>query len=153
MRNGGRRTSLGEAFFVSRRFASHISLHEISDLKKAIVLSLRAEYTRLGDKQKILSTREMQNGDGFRACSRQKGGKVRIIVNVGIPCARLPLWSTWLRRLTIIRTTAGSNPVSVITFLYLSFTFMVKIVLSHPPQYAWGTCGANLLTTLYLARR
>ena len=33
------------AFFVSRRFTSRI--HEISDMKKARVLSLRAEYTRL----------------------------------------------------------------------------------------------------------
>ena len=42
---------LGEAFlFVSRRFASRI--HEISDLKKALVLSLRAGYTRLRDKKK-----------------------------------------------------------------------------------------------------
>ena len=41
----------GEAFFlVSRRFASRI--HEISDLKQALVLSLRAGYTRLIDKKK-----------------------------------------------------------------------------------------------------
>ena len=38
-------------FFVSRRFASRI--HEISDLKKkALVLSLRAGYTRLRDQKK-----------------------------------------------------------------------------------------------------
>ena len=37
-------------FFVSRRIASRI--HEISDLKKALVLSLRAGYTRLRDKKK-----------------------------------------------------------------------------------------------------
>ena len=37
-------------FFVSRRFASRI--HEISDLKKALVLSLEAEYTRLRDQKK-----------------------------------------------------------------------------------------------------
>ena len=40
----------GGFFFVSRRFASRI--HEISDLKKkALVLSLRAGYTRLRDKK------------------------------------------------------------------------------------------------------
>ena len=40
----------GEVFFcVSRRFASRI--HEISDLKEAPVLSLRAECTRLRDKK------------------------------------------------------------------------------------------------------
>ena len=37
----------GRLFFVSRRFASR--MHEISDLKKALVLSLRAGYTRLRD--------------------------------------------------------------------------------------------------------
>ena len=40
----------GTLFFVSRRFASRI--HEISDLKKALVLSLRAGYTRLRDQKK-----------------------------------------------------------------------------------------------------
>ena len=40
---------LGEPFFVSRRFASRI--HEISDLKKALVLSLRAECTRFRGKR------------------------------------------------------------------------------------------------------
>ena len=43
-------TPLGEFFFVSRRFASRI--HEISDLKKALVLSLGAEYTRFRDSKK-----------------------------------------------------------------------------------------------------
>ena len=39
---------LGDVFFVSRRFASRI-IHEIGDLKKALVLSVRAEYTRFGE--------------------------------------------------------------------------------------------------------
>ena len=42
-------------FFVSRRIASRI--HEISDPKKALVLSLRAEYTRSRVQKKTLSTR------------------------------------------------------------------------------------------------
>ena len=44
------RTNKGTLFFVSRRIASRI--HQISDLKKALVLSLRAEYTRLRDQKK-----------------------------------------------------------------------------------------------------
>ena len=40
----------GRLFFVSRRFASRI--HEISDLKKALVLSPSAGYTRLRDQKK-----------------------------------------------------------------------------------------------------
>ena len=43
-------TAKGRPFFVSRRFASRI--HEISDLKKALVLSLRAGYTRFRDQKK-----------------------------------------------------------------------------------------------------
>ena len=61
----------GTRFFVSRRIASRI--HEISDLKKALVLSLRAEYTRLRDQKNILSTRGTRNGNGFRSRSREKG--------------------------------------------------------------------------------
>ena len=58
-------------FFVSRRFASR--MHEISDLKKALELSLRAECARLKDKKNILSTRGTRNGNGFRSLSRGKG--------------------------------------------------------------------------------
>ena len=43
-------------FFVSRKIASHI--HEISDLKKAFVLSLGAEYTGLRDQKKIHTEHE-----------------------------------------------------------------------------------------------
>ena len=64
----------GFLFFVSRRFASRI--HEISDLKKALVLSLRAEYTRLKEKKNMLNTRGTRNGNRFRSCSREKGGQV-----------------------------------------------------------------------------
>ena len=45
----------GGFFLVSRIFARYI--HEISDLKKALVLSLRAEYTRLKESQKRTDTR------------------------------------------------------------------------------------------------
>ena len=72
----------------------------------------------------------------------------RYIVNIGGPCGQLPLWSSWLRRLIVNRFVVGSNAVSVITFLFLSFTFMVKIMLSHPLLYAWRTCGATLTKTL-----
>ena len=47
--DGSLASTLREAFF-SRRFASRI--HEISDLKKSLVLSLRAGYTRLRDQKK-----------------------------------------------------------------------------------------------------
>ena len=40
----------GGLFLVSRRFASRI--HEISDLKKDLVLGLRAGYTRLRNTKK-----------------------------------------------------------------------------------------------------
>ena len=42
-------------FFVSRRFASRI--YEVSDLKKALVFSLRAEYTTFMYPKNTLSTR------------------------------------------------------------------------------------------------
>ena len=42
-------------FFCFRRIASRI--HEISDAKNALVLSLRAEYTRSRVQKKTLSTR------------------------------------------------------------------------------------------------
>ena len=44
------RRALRGVFFVSRRFASRI--HEISDLKKTLVLSLRAGFRRLRDQTK-----------------------------------------------------------------------------------------------------
>ena len=42
------------------------------------------------------------------SCSREKGARYRIIVNAGSPCGQLPLWSGWLRRPTVNRTSAWS---------------------------------------------
>ena len=43
-------------FFVSHRFASRI--HKISDIKKSLVLSLRADYTRLSEQKTNLAREE-----------------------------------------------------------------------------------------------
>ena len=75
-------------FFVSRRFASRI--HEISDLKIALVLSLSAEYTRLKDQKK--HTEQDRNAKRERISvvfSRKRGARYRIFVNVGSPCAQV----------------------------------------------------------------
>ena len=66
--------SFGDAFFVSRRLANRI--HEIRDLKtKALVLSLRAEYTRLRDQKKnILNT--IETVTDFGRVLEKKGSQV-----------------------------------------------------------------------------
>ena len=62
-------------FFVSRRIASRI--HEISDLKKkALVLSLGAEYTRLRDQKKTYWTREERETVTDFGRVLEKGGQV-----------------------------------------------------------------------------
>ena len=68
----------------------------------------------------------------------------------------MPLGSSWLKRSVkaVTRLAAGSNTVFGTTFftfvfyVHGAFTFMVKIMLSHPLLYAWETCGATLTTTL-----
>ena len=67
-------------FFVSRRFASRI--HEISDLKKkkALVLSLRAGYTRLRDQKKTYWAREeRETVTDFGRVLEEKGAVIVLV--------------------------------------------------------------------------
>ena len=87
--------------------------------KSALVLSLRAEYTRLRDQKNILNTRGTRNGNGFRPRSREKGGPgIALLSTSAVPAlsCRCGLVGT---AVDYKSNMPGSNPVSDTTFLLL----------------------------------
>ena len=109
------------------------------------MLSLRAEYTRLIYQKNILSTRGTRDGNGFRSCSREKGARYRVRVNVDSPCAQLSLWSSWLKRLAVNRLAAGSTPVSVATF----FVFVFYVHGENHAITCAALCAGNLWSNAF----
>ena len=138
----------GGFFYVSRRFASII--HESSDLKKALVLSLRAECTMLRDQKKLMCTRGTRNGYGFRSALEKNVARYRIIVNVGTPCAQFAVWSSWLSCSTKRSTSLGTKVLRLRTEISpIELIMSDEIILSvrhgtsHCVSYRNNICVAT----------